>query len=137
MFKRILVANDGLPTAEKGLATALEYARDHGAKVVSLSVEEGPPSYLSRNEEQRREVNDFFARVQARAKERAQMLDVPLETVTKYGGNPAKVIVDTAKEGSFDLVVLGAKGHAALEFLLGSTTDQVSDYAPCSVMIVR
>lgn len=53
-------------------------------------------------------------------------------------GNAAQQIVQAAREGGFDLVVLGAKGHSVIrDFLLGTTTDRVSHHAPCSVRVVR
>jgi nucleotide-binding universal stress UspA family protein len=137
VFKHILVANDGSEMADRALALALEYARDHGARVTSLCVEEGPPAYLRQDRGRADEERSFFEGVQERAREAAASFGVAIEAPITRGRNAAKAIVATAKEGSFDLVVVGAKGHARLDFLLGSTTDQVSDYAPCSVLIVR
>lgn len=137
MFKHILVANDGSESASRALDLALEYARDVGAKVTSLCVEEGPPAYLRQDRGQTEEARSYFADVQERARRVAASFDVTIEVPVVQGRNAAKAIVATAKEGAFDLVVLGAKGHARLDFLIGSTTDQVCDYAPCSVLIVR
>jgi len=137
VFKHILVANDGSESASRALGLALEYARDVGAKVTSLCVEEGPPAYLRQDRGHTDEARSYFAEVQERAQVAAGSFGVGIEVPVVQGRNAAKAIVATAKEGEFDLVVLGAKGHAPLDFLIGSTTDQVSDYAPCSVLIVR
>lgn len=53
-------------------------------------------------------------------------------------GRPADAISKTAAEGDFDLIVLGATRHGAIErFLIGSVSYEVAVKAPCSVLIVR
>jgi nucleotide-binding universal stress UspA family protein len=53
-------------------------------------------------------------------------------------GDAREVILDLAEEWRADLIVLGSRGHTALEqFLLGSTSDTVMRYAHCSVEIAR
>jgi nucleotide-binding universal stress UspA family protein len=53
-------------------------------------------------------------------------------------GDPAEVIVHVAREGSFDLVVLGTHGRTGLgRVLMGSVAEQVVRKAPCPVLTVR
>jgi len=53
-------------------------------------------------------------------------------------GEPASTIVDTAAEGSYDLIVIGNKGRSAINrFLLGSVTTKVVHHAPCNVLLVK
>lgn len=53
-------------------------------------------------------------------------------------GDPAQSIIEYAKQGMFDLIVLGYRGHSAIEALLvGSVANKVTRYAPCSVLIYR
>jgi nucleotide-binding universal stress UspA family protein len=53
-------------------------------------------------------------------------------------GEPASTIVDVAKEGGYELVVIGNKGRSAINrFLLGSVTSKVMHHAPCNVLLVR
>lgn len=53
-------------------------------------------------------------------------------------GDPAQCIIEYAKENRFDLIVLGYRGHSAIEALLvGSVANKVTRYAPCSVLIYR
>jgi len=53
-------------------------------------------------------------------------------------GNPGETIVEQAREVDADLVVLGARGHSAVDrILLGSTSDFVATHADRSVLVVR
>jgi nucleotide-binding universal stress UspA family protein len=61
---------------------------------------------------------------------------VPVEVVIR-AGHAAELISSVAAAGSYDLVVLGHRGHFLRDHLLGSTADRVAEHAPCPVMIVR
>ena len=52
-------------------------------------------------------------------------------------GHPAELIPRVAREGGYDLIVLGRRGHFVRDRLLGSTADRVAEHAHCPVMIVR
>jgi len=53
-------------------------------------------------------------------------------------GRPSDEIVETAKEGNFDIVVMGSRGLGGIkEFFLGSVSDRVADEAACPVLIVK
>jgi nucleotide-binding universal stress UspA family protein len=53
-------------------------------------------------------------------------------------GHAADAIVRYAESEAVNLVVLGQHGHSRIaRFFLGSTTDRVSEHAPCTVMIVK
>jgi nucleotide-binding universal stress UspA family protein len=59
-------------------------------------------------------------------------------TTAMEEGNPKSVIVDFAAKWPADLVVMGSHGRRGLErFLLGSVSEAVVRYAPCSVQVVR
>jgi len=51
-------------------------------------------------------------------------------------GHIADQIITEAEAGGADLIVLGIRGHNAVErFFLGSTSEKVAKYAPCSVLL--
>jgi nucleotide-binding universal stress UspA family protein len=53
-------------------------------------------------------------------------------------GHPAEEIVRASEELGADLVVVGAKGMTSYQmFLLGSVSQKVIKYAPCSVLVAR
>ena len=63
---------------------------------------------------------------------------VPVETEFFLSGNVAEVIVDTAGDEGFDLIVMGSRGLGGLQHLmLGSVAEAVCRRAPCPVLIVR
>ena len=77
----------------------------------------------------------YFARIQGQARELAeeQGVDLHCETVA---GHAAQRIVERADSGSFDLIVVGHRGHSSpWHRLAGSTADRVVDHAPCSVLV--
>jgi universal stress protein A len=53
-------------------------------------------------------------------------------------GSPAHAIVDAAKLGNYDLIVLGTHGRTGLShMLIGSVAERVVRHAPCPVLSVR
>ncbi len=63
---------------------------------------------------------------------------VQVETEFFLFGDVAEIIVGTAKDEGFDLIVMGNRGLGGLQHLmLGSVAEAVSRRAPCPVLIVR
>ncbi len=59
-------------------------------------------------------------------------------TFLSENGEPAKVILDTAKRENVDLIIVGRRGHNPIaEFFLGSTATRVVQYADRSVLTVE
>ena len=69
------------------------------------------------------------------------MHEIPREIKAKTQveiGTPAEVIVETAEDGHFDLVVMGSRGFGAIKSLLmGSVSQYVLQHAHCPVLVVR
>ena len=69
--------------------------------------------------------------------ERLRSVGLAVETEIRTG-HAAEEIVRLATEGQHRIIVVGSHGtHAPKNFLLGSVSDRVFEYAPCSVLIVR
>jgi nucleotide-binding universal stress UspA family protein len=59
-------------------------------------------------------------------------------TATLKVGRPAEKIIEAAKDGNHDLIVMGNRGLGGIKQLfLGSVSDRVADEAPCPVLIVK
>ncbi|MBI4444447.1 MAG: universal stress protein [Acidobacteria bacterium] len=53
-------------------------------------------------------------------------------------GNPARKILELARERDADLIVIGTHGRRGLtRFLVGSTAEEVLREAPCQVLVVK
>ena len=53
-------------------------------------------------------------------------------------GQPARAIVDFAKRGKFDAIVMGSRGLGDIEgFLLGSVSHKVASLSQCTVITVK
>lgn len=59
-------------------------------------------------------------------------------TTEVLAGSPSQVIVDYARQTRADLVAVGSRGLTGTDrLLLGSVSEGILKYAPCSVLIVR
>lgn len=73
----------------------------------------------------------------ADGEQKAKSNGVPVETILKEG-NTVQEIVKKAREGNYDLIVMGARGLSKIkELLLGSVSDGVIRNAACPVLIVK
>ncbi len=62
---------------------------------------------------------------------------VPAKTEMRQGV-PADTILEVARDGHFDLIVIGYRGKGGMrEFLLGSVSRTLVHNAPCSLLVVR
>ena len=137
--RRILVATDFSPPSDDALTAAVEFARQVGAVVEIVHVEEllaaGIPLGLAYDNDQ----SARAARVDEELARRAQL-------VTKAGvrveikileGDPVVQIVGHARETGADLIVLGTHGRRGLSYaLLGSVAQRVLQRSPCPVLTV-
>jgi nucleotide-binding universal stress UspA family protein len=138
-FERILVAIDGSECSDRAFAKALELAALAHARVTALAVEGPLPAYaatIGEVDEVKREKDLYFNALATRAKQQAEQSGVDIDVEVR-AGHVAELISQVATEGSYDLVVLGHRGHFLRDHLLGSTADRVAEHAPCPVMIVR
>jgi nucleotide-binding universal stress UspA family protein len=138
-FERILVAIDGSDASDRAFAKAVELAEVTDAHLTALAIEGPLPAYaatVGEVDEVKREKDFFFGALAERAREQAEHVGIEL-AVELRAGHAAEVISEFAAAGSFDLVVLGHRGHFLRDHLLGSTADRVAEHAPCPVMIVR
>ena len=139
MFKKILHANDGSDHAFNALELALKIAKETGAELHMVCVEE--ISYLPELIEEVREETGVAARrfhsVVNRAREMAGAAQLELKTHV-LAGHPVRDIIDLAGDLKADLLVVGASGHSALyDRMLGSRADRLVHLAPCPVLVVK
>ncbi len=147
MFSHILVPTDGTPASLHALKAGSELARAHKARLTLLHVSpEYATPYVSEGavfewppeEDYRRECTRAAEKIFHRARETAKQAGVELETLHVFGDSPAQAILDEAKRGHADLIVMASHGRRGLEaLLLGSETQKVLARAGVPVMVVR
>jgi nucleotide-binding universal stress UspA family protein len=122
MYKKILVGTDGSDTATIAVDRAVEVAKGTGAALTILSA-----GKLDRSQ----------AVVDAEAA-RLEGCGVTVDTAA-VEGDASAALVDHARDGGYDLVVLGNKGMTGVTrfFHLGSVTNKVSHHLPCALLIVK
>ena len=139
MFRKILLAYDGSEGATRALKMGLNLAKIHGATLWALAVQERLPRFSATIDEVKEEkefADQHYGKLLEEARAQAQEAGLELKTLLRPG-HPAKTIIDVAKEGNFDLLLIGASGLSGLWRFLGTTTEKVVRHAPCSVVIVR
>lgn len=136
---KVLVATDGSERAMKAVRKSLEMAEKEGADITLLSV----GYYLrSDTEDVPISVQDALDSESRNALEKAKALfdekAVKVNTILEKGLVPANVILEVAREGNFDHILLGRTGKTGIErYVIGSTATKVVAHAPCTVTVVR
>jgi nucleotide-binding universal stress UspA family protein len=135
-----MVALDGSAGAQRALQAALQIVREQELDLWIVSVEENIPRYAATVDEfdaEQERANHEVQVFQEVAEALARQQGTRVQRVTLLG-HPAKAIVDYAKSGAFDLLILGHSGHSNLwgQFL-GTNADKIVRHAPCTVMVVR
>jgi nucleotide-binding universal stress UspA family protein len=140
MFRKILLAHDGSEGANRALTVGIDLAKIHGAELWALAVQEKLPRFsgtIDEVKEEKQFADEQYGRLLEAAKVRAKEAGIELKTLMRPG-HPAQTIVAAAKEGKFDLVLVGHTGLSGVwAAFLGTTAEKVSRHAPCSVLIVR
>lgn len=153
MFSKILVPLDGSDHSFKALEAALEIADRFGSEVTLIHVTQlslipiitpetpfitstpivNPSDFVKLREVESRVAEEILDRGESMAREKG----ICVRKVRREG-HAVQEIVREAKEGNYDLIVMGRKGVSGIkELLLGSVTDGVVRHAPCSVLVVR
>lgn len=141
-ISRVLCGIDGSPHSAKALQKAIDYCRQFSAQlhiVLVLPPVDFNPLGLS-EVRIKKEENIFRKKYIAKMKPFLKEFKFSGIKVSKHflWGLPAEVILDLAEDLEIDLIVLGAKGHSKLHHIfIGSTTEKVLEYTPCSLLVVR
>jgi nucleotide-binding universal stress UspA family protein len=139
VYRNILVAVDGSPDAEAALAHASELARDQRARLTLVTaVPQVPATALlaSGAAPPRSEVIKHYAEMLRVAA--ATLPDDVSVTTLLVEGPPARALVERARSGAFDLIVMGSHGHGRLHTsLLGCVSQKVMQASPIPVLLIR
>jgi nucleotide-binding universal stress UspA family protein len=136
-FNKILFPTDFSHTGDAALDMATSLARDTGAKLYIVHVQE-PPAFYGGGEM-------YYGMLDPTTDELVKMLEdvKPADPGVKYEqrlltGDPAHALVDFAKEENVDLIVLGTHGRSGLSrLLMGSVAEAVVRRAECPVLTFK
>jgi len=155
VFEKILVPLDGSEHSQRALETAIQIAKKFHSEIVVLHVYSvtvtpvivpepttvtpaGVPVATSAEVAKMVDAaRDVGRQILAEGKRNVQAEGIEVDTALREG-NSVQEIVRLAREGQFDLVVVGARGiHRIREILLGSVSEGVAKNAPCPVLVVK
>ncbi|MCL6610654.1 MAG: universal stress protein [Peptococcaceae bacterium] len=145
MYKKILVPLDGSLRAKVAAEHAMELAKSMDSEVLFLHVIPALPPYVNKYSDRLggayQQIHDELQatgeEIMEQAKTEFEKYGVKME-VKVIWGNPAMEICREAKEGRFDLVVMGSRGLGEIKgYLMGSVSNRVVRHASCPVLIVR
>jgi nucleotide-binding universal stress UspA family protein len=122
VYRKILVGTDGSKTAAKAVERAVDVAKASGATLTIFTA-----SSPARGEQ-----------VVAAEAQRHASSGVSIDTQVT-DGEPVGALIDTARTGGYDLLVIGNRGMTGVtRFLrLGSVPNKLSHHLPCSLLIVK
>ena len=140
MSEKILVAVDFSKTGEAVARYAHKLSSSTKAAITfvhvvpesNLLLYDYAPSIPNLLEEQE-------AKLDSIAKKKLQLLTENMDCKQVIlEGDPAQTILDYVKEHGYTMLILGYKGHSAMErLLIGSTVNKIVTHAPCSVLVYR
>ncbi|MFN0164198.1 MAG: universal stress protein [Burkholderiales bacterium] len=148
VYKNILVATDGSKLSAKAVRTAIDMARDLGAKITGCYV---MPEFPSQVFTEGASLSNYVTPKQyldgekARASEILQAVEreagkagVECTTTAAQDAHPFEAIIAAAHKRKCDLIVMASHGRRGLQaLLLGSETQKVLTHSKVPVLVVR
>ena len=150
MYANILLSTDGSDVARKGVEHGVALAKALNARVTVITVTEPLPvdygsGHASGSIPSQEEFDNFDAackeqagKVLDEARVMAEQIGVSAELVHVPNAHPATAIIETAKSGGCDLIVMASHGRRGIrKLLLGSQTSEVLVDGSVPVLVVH
>ena len=141
-MKSILVATDGSETSNRAILKTKELAEGLGSKITIINVANDliAHPYLMNREYGVQTNEDLMKFGKEILKDSVKLLEGfegTVETVIR-SGEAGREIVDEAKSGDYDLIVMGSRGLGAFSrAMLGSVSNKVLHHVAKDILIVR
>ena len=137
-FQKILVPLDGSANSMRGLDQAISIAKASSAEITGFYVFHLPKlagiKYTKKMQDQ---AQDKAAKAIGPAMQKCERAGARFQYKTG-GGHTADQIVNAAKSGKYDMIVIGARGlSGAKEQFLGSVSNQVMHKSKVPVLVVK
>lgn len=149
MFKKILVPLDCSKYAESSLNVAIEIAKKFNSRLFLINVLPTRSQYrrsgmtgkiLIKNKDTEiteGEIPQVCTNLLAKSKQAAENEGIEVQTILKEG-HIVEEILNTIKDGGFDLVVIAARGQSTIKsLLLGSVSSGVLQHSNCPVLVTK
>ena len=139
--KKILVPVDFSEFSEEALRSAVDIAELRHAKLTIMHVMVKPETSVAYEiyidwQKIKDDMKVDAEKMLNEMTEKAGINGMP-ESVLVWG-DPAQVILDSAQNDNFDLIVMATHGRTGLTRLfLGSVAEKVIRHAPCPVLVMR
>ena len=149
MYRHILVPTDGSPLSLKAAREAARLAKEQKAKITAFYAIEPyypPPASealilypeIFSEEEYRKNTEKAAGTALRKVEEEAQAEGVKAETKFATAEAPWKAIIDQARKGKCDLIVMASHGRGGLaSALIGSETLKVLTHSKTPVLVCR
>jgi nucleotide-binding universal stress UspA family protein len=127
LFRKILVPVDGSESSLRALDMAIDFSQRYGSSITAFyAVPEGASP------------DRVKEAVMNRARSKGVDIKFEARTYDPLRSSAASTILEEIERGSYDLVILGARGHTpSEELMLGSTALAIVVNSAVSVVIVR
>jgi nucleotide-binding universal stress UspA family protein len=140
-FRDVLVALDGSVHAELALQSAGAIAERSNARLTLMTVApdlatDARLAWATVDRGALQKDADEAAEKLLREAVDAQPQDLSVTSVFRHG-SPGHEIVEQAKKGNHDVIVVGARGLGRFGGMVGSVSQDVLRHAPCSVIVVH
>lgn len=149
MLKKVLVAVDTSKMGNAVLEYGFNIAFQLGAEVTFIHILPDPSQWMayehrtiSASEAMMDEIRESAQKklnfaIRKKLEKNPEMKKMSYSSVVQQG-NAGERIIGYAKEHGFPLIIIGHRGHSAMERLfVGSTVTNVVRYANCSVLVYR
>lgn len=141
--KQILVPTDFSPSAWTALQDAAAIADAYGAWLDIIYVWDIPTFAVPGEMAAYGLPNSIIDAIHAQAHQRmeeflveARAKGIPIRNANVLPGNAPRAIIEAARSGDYDLIVLGSHHHTGLKrAVLGSVAERVVRHAPCPVLL--
>ena len=142
VYRKMIVAYDESPEAERALTRAIELAKLMGAELRLVTVSEPLPAYVAYADvgfpgskqmlaEERR---NFYNKLQEEAKVRAAESGLVADGVI-VEGDEVQSIVDSITSWHADLLVIGRRHHSSpFTRMWGGTVHEIAERTKCNIL---
>ena len=139
-YRHVLVAYDGSPEAELALAHAVAIAQASRARLALVAVVAPPPLLSWQVPGGMKGVHETEqAELELRLRAAADQVPDDLSLTTQLlDGDPARELLRLAREGDFDVIVMGSRGRGRVTAaVLGSVSNHVMHESDVPVIVIH